>query len=378
MSSLLVTNDFPPKHGGIQSYLHELWRRLPTADTTVFTTRFAGDLDWDAAQPFRVVRSRHSVFLPTRALAADVDALAREVAADVVFVDPWLPLGALAPRLGAAPYVPVVHGAEVTVPGRLPVSRRLGARVLHDAAAVVAAGEYPAREAVRAARQPLRGVVVPPGVDTDRFVPLDDHARGATRAGLGLDADTPLIVGVSRLVPRKGFDVLIDAVRRLPGAHLVIGGTGRDRDRLRARAERQRLLDRVHLVGRVPDADLPALFGCADVFSMPCRERWGGLEAEGFGIVFLEAAATGVPVVAGRSGGSHEAVDDGVTGAVVDGRSASEVRVAIERLLGDDRVRRTVGRAARRRAVEEFSYDRLVARLRPVARGEVDALGMLA
>ncbi|HEX5586795.1 MAG TPA: glycosyltransferase family 4 protein [Acidimicrobiia bacterium] len=377
MSSLLVTNDFPPKLGGIQSYLHELWRRLPPDDTTVFTTRYDGDLDWDAEQAFRVVRSRQSVFLPTRALAADVEALARDVDADVVFFDPWLPLGALAPRLHAAPYAVVVHGAEVTVPGHLPASRALGGRVLRGASAIVAAGDYPAREATRAARSSLPGVVVPPGVDTARFVPLDPDARAKARAGFGLDPGAPLVVGISRLVPRKGFDVLIDAVAALPGVHLAIGGAGRDQKRLAARAAAVGLGERAHFLGRVPDAELPALYGCADVFSMPCRDRWGGLEAEGFGIVFLEAAAAGVPAVAGRSGGSHEAVVDGVTGVVVDGGAADDVRDALAQLLGDHAARRAMGDAARDRAVREFSYDLLVERLAPVARAEFDGLGTL-
>jgi phosphatidylinositol alpha-1,6-mannosyltransferase len=356
VSSLLVTNDFPPKLGGIQSYLHELWRRLPPDDTTVFTTRFDGDLDWDADQPFRVVRSRHSVFLPTRARAADGEALARDVRADVVFFDPWLPLGALAPRLRAAPYTVVVHGAEVTVPGRLPASRELGARVLRGAAALVAAGVYPAREATRAARGALPGVVVPPGVDPARFVPLDADARAKARAGFGLDPDAPLVVGVSRLVPRKGFDVLIDAVGALPGVHLAIGGAGRDRSRLEARAARAGLGQRVHFLGRVPDAELPALFACADVFSMPCRNRWGGLEAEGFGIVFLEAAAAGVPAVAGRSGGSHEAVVDGVTG-IVAAPTADALSEAMAELLDPAR-REPMGDAARRHVTTELGVAR--------------------
>jgi phosphatidylinositol alpha-1,6-mannosyltransferase len=377
VTSLLVTNDFPPKHGGIQSYLYELWRRLPADDTVVFTTRFPGDLTWDAEQRFRIVRSRHRVFLPSASLVADVDALARDVQADVVFVDPWLPLGAVAPRLRAAPYVVVVHGAEVTVPGRLAGSRALGARVLRSAAAVVAAGEYPAREAVRAAGRSLPGVIVPPGVDGSRFRPLDADARAKARVAFGLDPDVPLVVGVSRLVPRKGFDVLIEAMRGVPDAHLAIGGAGRDRSRLERLTARAGLEKRVHFVGRVPDAELPALFGCGDVFAVPCRDRWGGLEAEGFGIVFLEAAAAGVPVVAGRSGGSHEAVAAGVTGEVVDGRSVDEVRHALAELLEHDTARAVMAANARARALRAFSYDRLVHRLAPIARGELHAVGVL-
>ena len=377
MTSLLVTNDFPPKIGGIQSYLYELWRRLPPGETTVMTTAHPDAAEWDRAQAMRVVRTRERQLLPTRSLARRIDALAREVHAQLIFLDPWLPLGHLGPRLRAAPYVVVIHGAEVTVPGRLPLSAQLGARVLDHAAGVVAAGHYPAAEAVRVARHPLRGVIVPPGVDVDRFHPVDAAERAETRRGFGLDPDRPVVLGVSRLVPRKGFDVLIDAVASLDGVQLAIGGAGRDEARLEARAARAGLGSRVRFLGRVPDdASYPRLYACADVFAMPCRDRWGGLEAEGFGIVFIEAAAAGVPSVAGRSGGSHEAVVDGETGFVVDGH-APAVAAALERLLHDDDLRARMGVAARARAVAEFSYDTLVARLAPIAAGDLAGLGAL-
>ncbi len=380
MTSLLVTNDFPPKIGGIQSYLYELWRRLPPDDTVVLTTSYDGDTEWDARQDFRVVRAER-VLLPRPSLARRVDALAREVGAAVIFLDPWLPLGQIGPSLTAAPYVVIVHGAEVTVPGHLPGSRALGARVLRGAAGIVAAGRYPAREAARAARTDLPGVVVPPGVDVDRFRPFPEPGRAAARRAarqeFGLDADAPLVLGVSRLVPRKGFDVLIDAVAGLPGVHLALAGGGRDRDRLERRARDAGLGARVHFLGRVPDDDsFVRLYACADVFAAPCRDRWGGLEAEGFGIVFLEAAAAGVPAVAGRSGGSHEAVVDGETGFVVESR-AIDVRAALARILDDDGLRVAMGEAARRRAVAEFAYEHLVARLAPVAAGDFSGLGPL-
>src|SRR5947199_376391 len=155
MPSLLVTNDFPPKLGGIQSYLYELWRRLPPEETTVFATRRAGAAEWDARQQFRVVRARQKVLLPSAALTRDVDALALEVGADVVFLDPMLPLGLIGPRLRSAPYVVVAHGAEITVPASIPGLRARGRRILRGAAAVVAAGGYPARRAMRAAGRRL-------------------------------------------------------------------------------------------------------------------------------------------------------------------------------------------------------------------------------
>ena len=398
MPSLLVTNDFPPKVGGIQSYLWELWRRLPPDEVTVLTTTYPGAAEFDRTQAFRVVRDRNKVLLPTPALAGRIDALAREVGAGLIFLDPALPLGALGPRLRSAPYVAVLHGAEVTVPGRLPGARAALRRVLHGAAGILAAGSYPAEEAARAAGRLLPGLVIPPGVDVDRFRPTGDpEVRAATRKRFDLPETAPVVLGVSRLVPRKGFDVLIDAVARLdrrrfpapgeaqpvpgeaqPGSgealHLALAGSGRDRERLARRAARAGLGDRFHLLGRVADEDLAALYGAADVFAMCCRERWAGLEAEGFGIVFLEAAACAAPAVAGRSGGAWEAVEDGVTGFVVDPLDAGVVADSLARLLADPDLRRTMGAAARARAGAAFAYDHLAARLEPLARGDLSGL----
>ena len=362
MRHLLVTNDFPPKVGGIQSYLWELWRRLPPDEVVVLTTPFDGAAEWDASQPFRVVRTKERVLLPTPSLRARVDALADEVGADLVVLDPALPLGLIGPSL-RHPYVVVLHGAEVTVPGRLPVSRRLLARVLRGAVHVVAAGGYPAREAERAAGRSLPVTIVPPGVDTDRFRPLSSEERTAARQRFGFPDDATVIVGVSRLVPRKGFDALVDASAELapchPGLVVAIAGAGRDRRRLERRVSRRGAP--VRLLGRVPDDALPQLYGCADLTAMLCRNRWMGLEQEGFGIVFLESAAAGVPQVAGDSGGAAEAVADGVTGAVVrDPTDPGDVAGAIEHVLAD---RLAQGMAARERAVAHFRYDDLASRL---------------
>ena len=375
MTSLLVTNDFPPKIGGIQSYLWELWRRLPPAETTVMTTRYEGGREWDATQAFRIERRRDRVLWPSPSVARDTDALAREVGADVIFVDPALPVGAIVGRLRAAPAVVVLHGAEITVPGRLPTKPLLG-RVLRAAAGVVAAGEYPRAEAVHAAGHPLAALVVPPGIDASRFRPAGDAAeRRAARATLGLPEQVRIVLGVSRLVPRKGFDVLIDALGRLPSdVILVLVGDGRDRSRLERRVTARGLADRVRFLGRVSDDQLPVVHRAADVFSMLCRDRWGGLEAEGFGIVFLEAGASGLACIAGRSGGSHEAVLDGETGYVVAPTDVDAVTDRLRALLDDDDLRSTMGAAARVRAETEWSYDRRVAPLARLASGDLSVL----
>ncbi len=363
---LLVTNDFPPKLGGIQSYLWELWRRLPPDDVTVLTTPYPGASEWDRTQAFRIERVHDKVLLPSPALVRRVDALADDAGATVVLLDPALPLGLIGPHLRHR-YGLVVHGAEVTVPGRMFPTNLALRHVLREAVGVVAAGGYPLAEAARAAGRPLEGAVVPPGVDTERFTPADADERMATRARFGLPVDRPLVLGLSRLVPRKGFDTLLRASALLAerGAHLVvaIAGSGRDRLRLERIADESRAP--AMFLGRVDDAGLPALYAASDVFAMLCRNRWGGLEQEGFGIVFLEAAAAGVPQLAGASGGSAEAVVDGVTGWVVDRPSDPDaVAAALGRLLDDPAQRAAMGAASRARAVDEFAYDVLAARLR--------------
>ena len=363
---LLVTNDFPPKVGGIQSYLWELWRRLPADSVAVHSTAYEGAREFDAAQDFAVSRSREPVLLPTPMVSRRVGRLAEAHRADLVIWDPALPVGHVAPKV-ELPYAVVLHGAEVTVPGRLPGTRQLLRRVLRGASLVICAGRYPAAEAERAAGRSLPTVVVPPGVDTARFQPLDSAERASVRQELGLPVDAPLVVSVSRLVPRKGMDTLIRAAARLrdrvPDVVVAIAGSGRDRARLEGLIASTGAP--VRLLGRVPDEVLPGLYGAGDVFSMSCRNRWGGLEQEGFGIVFVEAAAAGVPAVAGESGGSAEAVVHGETGLVVPRPDASDqVADALADLLDDETRRREMGRRARQRAEIEFSYDVLAARLR--------------
>ncbi|HUP85249.1 MAG TPA: glycosyltransferase family 4 protein [Acidimicrobiales bacterium] len=366
---LLVTNDFPPKVGGIQTYLWELWRRLPPEDVTVLTTAHQDAADFDAHEPYRIVRTRERVLLPTPALRRQVLRLADEVGSELIVLDPAVPVGLVGPTLGR-PYALVLHGSELI--GRIPTggSQAMGEAVKRSVL-VIAAGNYPASEARRVGGDRTPPItVIPPGVDTDRFQPLrDEDERRATRLRLGLDEDADLVVGVSRLVPRKGFDVLVDAAARMKHTHprlrLAIGGTGRDHGRLQKRIDETQSPAR--LLGRISDEDLASVYGCADVFAMCCRTRWAGLEPEGFGIVFLEAAACGVPQIAGNSGGAADAVEHGGTGLVVHRpRDPKAVAEALARLLDDPAKRRAMGEHSRRRAVADFTYDHLAARLRAV------------
>ena len=359
MKHLLVTNDFPPKIGGIQNLLWEWWRRLPPDSFAVLTSPHEGAESFDAAQEFEIRRVREPWLLPHPLMVKRINQMAKDIGADFVVLDPAVPLGIIGPKL-ELPYMVVLHGAEVTVPGRLPLSKSVLTRVLKNAIHIIAAGEYPAAEARRAGGISLPITVIPPGVDTQRFRPLNDEERKTSRREFGVSDDAELIVGVSRLVPRKGFDTLIEVAAALrdsrPCLQVLIGGGGRDAKRL------QKLIDKlgapVRMLGRVTDEQLPRLYGCADVSAMLCRSRWGGIEQEGFGIVFSEAASCGVPQIAGNSGGAADAVLDGLTGKVAQNPSdIAQVANTVSQLLDDSFLRSLMSVASRERALNAFDYD---------------------
>ena len=304
--------------------------------------------------------------LPTSRLRAHIMELAKDTGASLIVLDPALPVGLLGPSLGL-PYALVLHGAEVTVPARIPALRQLLRKVIVHASLVIAAGDYPAAEASRVAGDKMPQVIrVPPGVDAARFAPLSPELRNATRRRLGLEERAQVVFSVSRLVPRKGMDVLIEASAELasefPELRVLVGGTGRDDKRLAKLASR--LSAPVTFLGRLSEEELPQIYGAADIFAMLCRNRWLGLEQEGFGIVFLEAAATGIAQVAGRSGGAPEAVIDHKTGLVVDRPGDVVVCTeALRTLLEDEELRLCLGTQALLRARTDFAYERLAGQL---------------
>jgi phosphatidylinositol alpha-1,6-mannosyltransferase len=368
---LLITNDFPPKIGGIQSYLWELWRRLPSGSASVYTTPYAGTAAFDAQQPFPVERSPEPVLIPYPWLISRVHRLVEETGSDFVVLDPAVPLGAIGPRL-QVPYGLVLHGAEVTIPARLPGLRSVMAATLDSASLIVSAGHYALAEAERCVGRPLPSVVVPPGVDTERFVPLEAGSlRDHRRARFDVGPHDILLATVNRLVPRKGMATLVRAAAeidrrhragRCPRLRVVIGGSGRQQKELQALIDQLRAP--VRLLGRISDPEVVGLYQAADLMAMLCSRRWWGLEQEGFGIVFLEAAAAGIPQIAGRSGGAHEAVEDDVTGLVIDdGADVDQAVTAIEALMVDRERRLAMGKAARQRVESDFTYDHLAIRL---------------
>jgi phosphatidylinositol alpha-1,6-mannosyltransferase len=372
--TLLVTNDFPPRVGGIQRTLEALAGQLPPDRLSVLAPRWPGWEAFDAGRAYHVAREPTAFSWPTPAFARRVNRVIRESGAEVVLFGDAMPLAAIGPRLAArgTPYVVLGHGFDYwlsLMPGAHAAMRAVTSR----ASAVLVCSRFIAR-VVRTAVQPAVPVAtLTPGADPDRFRP--DLPSDDIRLSYGI-AERPLVVCVSRLVARKGQDVLIRAMpairRRVPDAALLVVGGGPYERRLR-RIAAAAPAGSVFFAGEVSDDDLPRHYAVADVFAMPCRTRLGGLEVEGWGNVFLEAAATGRPVVAGDSGGAREALVPGETGLLVDGRSVDMVASAVSQLLADRERAILMGKLGRDRVEREHTWAQVAGRLagwlRKAARG---------
>jgi phosphatidylinositol alpha-1,6-mannosyltransferase len=366
---LVVTNDFPPRQGGIETFVRSLCDELPADDLVVLTARMPGDTQYDAGLPFRVVRDRTTMLLPTPRVTRYAVQVMREHTVDRVMFGAAAPLGLMGNALreaGARRIVALTHGHETWwagVPGTRQALRRIG-----DAADTVTTVSSWCAERIAPALSPAaagRMRRLTPGVDTSRFFPGAGGEQ--VRKRLGIDG-APVVACVSRLIARKGQDTLIRAWPRVaaavPDAVLLLVGGGPDRGRLEGLARQHGVADAVRFTGAVPWAEIPPYVDAADVFAMPCRTRRFGLEPEALGIVSLEAAATGKPVVIGDSGGAPDTVKNGETGYLVDPYNPVATAVRVIELLEDPARARAMGEAGRQWVSAEWTWARSGALLR--------------
>ncbi|MFT4199543.1 glycosyltransferase family 4 protein [Gordonia sp. (in: high G+C Gram-positive bacteria)] len=367
--TLLITNDYPPRPGGIQSYLQNLVDLLPPDQVVVYAPRWRGrsHVEFDEAAPYTVVRHRTTLMLPTPLVARRAARLVREYDIENVWFGAAAPLALMAPvvrRAGARRILASTHGHEVGW-SMLPVARQVLRAIGDNTDTVTFVSKY-TRGRFAAAFGPDAALeYLPPGVDVRRFAP-DPSARQRIRERHGL-GERPVIVCLSRLVPRKGQDMLIRALpeirEQIPDAALLIVGGGPYAQTLHDLAAASGVDEHVVFTGSVPGAELPDYHNAADVFAMPSRTRGGGLDVEGLGIVYLEASACGIPVIAGDSGGAPETVIAGRTGLVVDGRSVSQIVEAVVAVLSDRQRARRMGAAGREFVEGQWQWPQIAARL---------------
>jgi phosphatidylinositol alpha-1,6-mannosyltransferase len=368
MRILLVTNDFPPRVGGIQNYLWNIYSRLDPNDVVVLAPAHPGDSAWDRTQPFEVVRWPGRIYWPTGSLKKRVVELARSRNVDAVSFGAMLPMN----LIGAGVDRPVVvhtHGFEVAwarVPGLIQMLRRIA----RNARLLTVISDYTSRLIERAVGSAAQIEMLRTGVDLERFNPHVDGSEVRKRHGLG---GAPVVTHVSRLVPRKGQDLLIKALpivrTEVPDAKALIVGGGPDEPRLRRLVNNAGLQQAVAFAGEVPLDELAAHYAAGDAFAMPCRSRWADLEVEGLGLVYLEAQACARPAIAGDSGGAPEAVIPGETGFVVGGGDHRALAARLVDLLGDPARAKAMGAAGRTFVEAHHRWDDVVARYRRMLDG---------
>ena len=363
--TLLVTNDFPPRVGGIQRTLEALWKELPPERASVLAPTWEGAQAFDAAAPYTIVREPSEFIWPTPATAARLDEVVGSLGVEVVLFGDAFPLAALGPRLAkrGTPYLVAAHGFDYwlsVMPGAHTMMRYMTSAASR---VPVMCSEFIARTVRTAVPAEVPVSILYPGADLRAFHPDLPTADLRERLGVG---DRPLVVCVSRLVARKGQDVLIRGIprirRQVPDATLVIVGGGPYEQELRGLAA-DAPEGSVVFAGQVPEEDLPRYYAMGDVFAMPCRSRLAGMEVEGWGNVFIEASACARPIVVGDSGGARETVIDGETGLLVDGRDVDQVADAVTELLADPERAQRMGAAGRARVERAHAWPAIAGRL---------------
>jgi phosphatidyl-myo-inositol dimannoside synthase len=373
---LIVTNDFPPRRGGIQSFVHALACRLPADGVVVYAPAWDGAAEFDAGQAFPVIRHPGSLMLPVPSVRDRACALLAEHGCDSVLFGAAAPLGLLAPKLrtaGARRIVGLTHGHEAgwaALPGASSLLRRIGDEV--DVLTYLAEYFRVRLSGALSGQASARMMRLAPGVDPAEFRPGAGGAQ--VRERLGIAADRQVVVCVSRMVPRKGQDTLIRAwpevlARSAGDPLLLLVSDGPYRPALQRLAAASGVTGSVLFTGPVGRDELPGYYDCANVFAMPCRTRRSGLDVEGLGIVYLEASATGLPVVGGDSGGAPDAVLDGETGYVVPGRDVRAVASRLAELLADPAGAAAMGEKGRSFVEREWTWDLVAGRLRQILAG---------
>ena len=361
-STLLVTNDFGPRAGGIETFIIGLLERMPRGEVVVYTSfqdeAEEYDRQWLSNYGVEVIRDKSKILLPTPRVIRALRMILRTKGLNQIWFGSSAPLGLSARFLRTAEIkriVALTHGHEVwwaKIPPFSIAMREIGKNV--DSIGYL--GDY-TRDQIARAVQLQKLSKVAPGIDTQHF---SRNNSDDLRAKYGI-GNRPTIVSVGRLVHRKGQDRLVEALplikKEIPDVALVFIGQGPHQSKLDGLVRKHRVENDVFFIGRINYQDLPSYICIGDIFAMPSRSRLFGMEVEGLGIVYLEASSCGLPVIAGNSGGAPDALKEGVTGFVVDGNDLNQIASRAITLLADEKLRKQMGENGRTFVEEEWRWD---------------------
>ena len=361
---LLVTNDLGPRAGGIESFVLSLVERVPKGCLIIYTSTQKGSAPFDAQLLERfgavVIRDRAKILLPTPRVNHRAVKILKQYQIKTVWFGAAAPLALMAKQLrtsGATNIVALSHGHEIWW-AKIPVLKQLLRKIIKDVDHLGYLGQFTKSEIAKASNQIDKFVQIAPGIDIDHFMPKSARADLIKKYRL---EDRRVIVSVGRLVHRKGQDKLIESLPKIlqsfPNAVLLLVGEGPIKQMLKNTAKQLGVTNQIIFAGRVQHIDLPDYICLGEVFAMPVRSRFAGLEVEGLGIVYLEASACGLPVIVGNSGGATDAVIDGVTGLLVNGSDTDQIADAVCKLLTDQSRAKAMGLAGRGWVIENWQIN---------------------
>ncbi len=361
--TFLITNDLGPRAGGIESFVLGLLERVDKNSVVILTSSQSKSKDFDKElfEKFGaiVIRDRSKILLPTPRVARKAVKIMKEYQAKTIWFGAAAPLALLAKRLriaGATNIVALTHGHEVWW-AKIPIFRLAISKISADVDSLTYLGDFTKNAMLPVIADKSKLVKIAPGIDVDHFVPSEIDVKLIEKHKL---QNRRVVVCVGRLVHRKGQDKLIEAMpqvlKEFPDAVLLLVGEGPIRSMLDKLIRHHGLEHHVIFTGRIKFEDLAKYIQLGEVFAMPSRDRFFGLEVEGLGIVYLEASACGVPVIVGKSGGAPDAVIQNQTGLIVDGTKPQEISDAICRLFADKELARQMGRQGREWVVENWRW----------------------
>lgn len=370
-SILLITSTWPPHVGGAENYLFQIYRRLPNVELVVVTSQIRDDFTFDSGQIWRTIRVPREYFIAywhgrrgRLNVLTQLGRIIRENNIDLVVTGFAFPDGLIAWMLKQVfriPYIIHFYGLDFLAPMNYgPWERSKVVQIFQNADQLIGCSNYSRDKVIEVGVEPSKVHSVLPGVDSQRFHPVGLQERLFIRRKLALPEDAPILLTVSRLVPRKGHDSVLRSlphlIREYPNLLYLIVGQGGHQETLQALVEENNLSDHVRFIGEITDSELPVIYQAADLFVMPNRDING--DVEGFGIVFIEASASGIPVIGGASGGTRDAIAEGISGFLVSPINTNEITDCVLRLLSNQALASEIGRNGRRLVEFEFSWER--------------------
>lgn len=376
--TLLLTQFFPPEKGGIQNYLYNICKNLPSDKTFVFssTPHKKEILEFDQSQPFKIYRNNsqeiyQKLHLTSLSIYKETSKIVKENNIEKIFLGhfyiPYVITALILKKFKNIPYTIFTHGLEILETKNSPKSSYILKLCLKNAQNIIVTTDYLKNKIINKYYNldlNKKIIKVPPGVNSGFFQPNLNTSSLKNKLDL---KNKKIIFTCGRLVKRKNHQLVIKALpeilKKIPNAIYLIAGIGPEEKQLKKQVEELNLENQVKFLGEIKNKDLPLYYNLADIFCMPSLYNEETGDIEGFGMVFIEAQACGTPTIGSNTGGIPDAIRNNIDGFLIDPKSSQDLASKIIKLLLDPELANKIGKAGREKVVTEHNWKKLVEKL---------------